>query len=150
MIIRLFELCVVAVFGVLVGLVIKESQLSAALRPDEYLTVLQRVVCTPGEIEIEREAGSSPLPPASDSISPADSALNPSYEEESELVPPADSFAEREVPQTYFFVDDGSLGEEPSPLSPPEPLPLPDDALEEPPARDESGRVDRLLEFLRS
>ena len=35
MIIRLFELCVVAVFGVLVGLVIKESQLSAALRPDE-------------------------------------------------------------------------------------------------------------------
>jgi len=132
MIIRLFELCVVAVFGVLVGLVIKESQLSAALRPDEYLNVLQRVVCTPGEIEIEREAGSSPLPPASDSISPAD------------------SFEEREVLQTYFFVDDGSLGEEPSPLSPPEPLPLPDDALEEPPARDESGRVDRLLEFLRS
>ncbi|MDD9863943.1 MAG: hypothetical protein OXU54_05150 [Gammaproteobacteria bacterium] len=150
MIIRLFELCVVAVFGVLVGLVIKESQLSAALRPDEYLNVLQRVVCTPDKIEIEREVGSCPLPLASDSISPADSLLNPSHEEENELIPPADSFEEKETPQTYFFMDDGPLSEEPSPLSLPEPLPPPDDELEEPPDRDESGRIERLLEFLRS
>jgi len=163
-ILRLFELCVVAAFGVLVGLVTKESQLSAALRPDEYLTALQRIVCpggrgdrrTPVENGIEeREKELFPVPgerslqtvessPRTEPLLPEPPAADESVSGGS--AEPLPSYEEEKV----YFVSE-SLREDSGPLSqpsPPEPPP-PDDEGGEPPPETDGREVDRLLELMR-
>ena len=121
------------------GLVIGELRLSAARQRDEYLSICPGVCGdqTPGESEFEQEMEPTPQaelsPSESVSVGPADPFLSYEGEEEGRL----------------YYVP-GPMSEDPSLLSLPESLPSPDDEREESPDRDESERVERLLEFLKS
>jgi len=121
------------------GLVIGELRLSAARQREEYLSIFPGICGdqTPGESEpgqeMEPTSQAQLSPSESVSVGPADPLL--SYEGE-------------EAERLYYVP--GPVSEAPSLLSPPESLPSSDDEREESPARDESERVERLLEFLKS